>query len=298
MSAEADAARPPRGVVGALVSMHPADLAGRLLLLALLLHPVGDGRVRPALLALCALGLLAPPALRSGWLWLGLGCLAAARVLLDWPMSDNHGYLLAYWCLAFAVSARSRDRGATLARNARLLLGLTFAFATLWKVGLSADFLDGRFFRVSLVVDGRLDAFGRLAGGLDEAQFEEIRGFLRQHVDGRLPPPVEVPTLPERYVRVARAATFGTAALEAALALAFLWPVRSGRAHLRHALLLLFCAITYAVAPVEGFGWLLVSMGVAQCGPEQSGTRLGYLIAFLAILLFAELPWESFLPRT
>jgi hypothetical protein len=297
MSAEA-AAAPARGVVETLFSMDAADLAGRLCLVALLLHPVGDGRVRPALLALCALGLLATPALRSAWLWLALAGLAAARVLLDWPMSDNHAYLLAYWCLAFAVSARSRSRGAVLARNARLLLGLTFAFAALWKVGISPDFLDGRFFRVSLVVDGRLDAFGRLAGGLDEAQHEEIRGFLVQHVDGRLARPVEAPALPERYVRVARAATFGTAALEAALALAFLCPAASAATRLRHALLLLFCATTYVVAPVEGFGWLLVSMGVAQCGPGQRGARLGYLVAFLAILLFAELPWESFLPRT
>ena len=103
--------------------------------------------------------------------------------------------------------------------------------------------------------------------------------------------------LPERYVRVAWAATLGTAVLEAALALAFLWPARSPGAPLRHALLLLFCATTYAVAPVEGFGWLLVSMGVAQCGPDARGARLGYLLAFVAILVFAGLPWESFLPH-
>jgi hypothetical protein len=296
MSADAGAAGPARGVAGALLGADAADLAGRLCLLALLLHPVGDERVRPALLALCALGLLAPPALRSAWLWLALAGLAGARVLLDWPMSDNHAYLLAYWCLAFAVAACSRDRGAVLARNARLLVGLTFAFATLWKVGLSPDFMDGRFFRVSLVVDGRLDAFGRLAGGLDPAQFQEIRGFLVQHADGRPAPPVEAPDLPERYVRVARAATLGTAALEAALAAAFLLPLRSPRNALRHALLLLFCATTYAVAPVEGFGWLLVSMGVAQCAPGQHGVRLGYLIAFAAILAFAALPFDAFLP--
>jgi hypothetical protein len=296
MSADAGALGPARGVVAVLLAADAADLAGRLCLLALLLHPVGDERVRPALLALCALGLLAPPALRSAWLWLGLAGLAGARVLLDWPMSDNHAYLLGYWCLAFAVSACSRERGAALARNARLLVGLTFAFATLWKVGLSPDFMDGRFFRVSLVTDGRLDAFGRLAGGLDPERFSEIRGFLVQHVDGRLAPPVEVPDLPERYVGVAWAATLGTATLEAALAVTFLWPARSRRTPLRHALLLLFCATTYAVAPVEGFGWLLVSMGVAQCGPEERGARLGYLTAFGAILAFAALPFDSFLP--
>lgn len=297
MGAEAGAAPARRGVLGGFVAMDAADLAGRLLLVALLLHPVGDWRVRPALLALCALGLLAPSALRSAWLWLALALLAAARVLLDWPMSDNHAYLLAYWCLALALAAWARDRDASLARNARLLLGLTFAFATLWKLALSPDFLDERFFRVALVADQRLADLGRIAGGLDAESFERLRDFVTQHVDGRLPPPIEAPEVPERYARVARAATFGTAALEAALAVAFLAPLRWGFARARHALLLLFCATTYAVAPVQGFGWLLVSMGVAQCGPDRPSLRFGYLLAFAAILLFAELPWSSLLVR-
>jgi hypothetical protein len=276
--------------------MDAPDLAGRLLLVALLLHPVGDWRVRPALLALCALGLLVAPALRSAWLWLGLALLAAARVLLDWPMSDNHAYLLAYWSLALALAAWAPDRDASLAQSARLLVGLTFAFATLWKV-LSPDFLDGRFFRVALVADQRLADFGRIAGGLDAEGFEGLRDFVTQHVDGRLPPPVEAPELPERYARVATAATFGTAALEAALAVAFLAPLRFGVESARHALLLLFCATTYAVAPVQGFGWLLVSMGLAQCSPDRRALRAGYLLAFAAILLFAELPWSAWLVR-
>ena len=47
-----------------------------------------------------------------------------------------------------------------LAWNARALIGLAFAFAVLWKL-LSPDYLDGRFFRVALVEDHRLEPITR-----------------------------------------------------------------------------------------------------------------------------------------
>jgi hypothetical protein len=56
--------------------------------------------------------------------------LTGVRAVADWPMADNHAYLLCYWCLALAIAMWLRDLD-SLARNARLLIGLTFAFAAL-----------------------------------------------------------------------------------------------------------------------------------------------------------------------
>jgi len=42
---------------------------------------------------------------------------------------------------------------------------------------------------------------------------------------------------------------------------------------------------------VEGFGWLLVSLGVAQCEPRRRRTRLFYLATFGLILFCREVPW-------
>jgi hypothetical protein len=82
---------------------------------------------------------------------------------------------------------------------------------------------------------------------------------------------------------------------ELALALAFLWPVARGPSRWRDPLLLTFAAVTYAVAPVEGFGWLLLAMGLAQCDRTRAWLRGAYPAAFALLVLYRELPWGRWL---
>jgi hypothetical protein len=63
----------------------------------------------------------------------------------------------------------------------------------------------------------------------------------------------------------------------------------------RHVALVLFCVTTYALAPVAGFGWLIATMGLAQCRPNQQALRVAYITAFLLILLYSEIPWTGVL---
>jgi hypothetical protein len=257
-------------------------LASRLTLLLLLLRPIGAGWLRPSLLALAVAGLVLPGLLRHPALWLALALLCAARVVSGWPLGDNHAYLLAYWCLALGLARLAPEPQRVLAWNGRWLVGLAFAFATLAKL-LSPDYLDGRFFRVTLLEDRRLEGVATALGGAEPEQLSAWRDVLARHVDG---PPLAggAPPEPARLRALALAATGLTVALEAAIAVVFLAPL--GRAAwLRHALLLLFCATTYAIAPVLGFGWLLLAMGAAQCEPEARRTRLAYLAVF-ALLIF------------
>jgi hypothetical protein len=242
------------------------SLALRLTLLLLLLRPVGSGWLRPSLLSLAVAGLLLPGALRHPALWLALALLAAWRVVSGWPLADNHAYLLAYWCLAVALALRAEDPQRALAWNGRALVGLAFALATLWKL-LSPDYLDGRFFRVALVEDRRLERFATALGGIEPDALRARREFLAQHV-----------------------AAAGRA-VEAAVAAAFLAPL-GRRVWPRHALLLLFCATTYAIAPVASFGWLLLAMGAAQCEPDARRTRAAYLAVFV-MLIFTAGPWRA-----
>jgi hypothetical protein len=274
-----------------LLALDPLDLAARLTLLDLLLHPVGRGGVRTALLALAAGGLLLPRQLRARPLWLALAALTALRVVLGWPVADNHAYLLAYWCLAIFLALGAADAQATAARAARLLVGLTFALASLWKLALAPDYLDGRFLHHALLTDPRLVEIARLASGASAAELGELRAYLRQHVDGPLAEPADPPPEPPRLRTLAALTAPAVAALEAAVAIAFLWPGGRWLARARDPLLLAFCAGTYAVTPVEGFGWLLLAMGAAQCAAERRRTRVAYVLAFLAILLYRELPW-------
>lgn len=275
-----------RSALRELAALDAVDLALRLTLLDMLLRPVGGRGVRSLLLGLAAAGLLLPGWLRSPALWLALAALCGLRVALDWPLGDNHAYLLVYWCLAAAIALAAGQARAILAANARLLVGLAFAFATLWKVFLSPDFLDGTFMRVTLVHDRRMEGAARVAAGLAPEDLGALRARVERHADVSLGAP-PAPPAPARLGRVADAATWWTAALEAAAAAAFLWPGRSTAA-LRDPLLLLFCVTTYAVAPVQGFGWLLLALGVAQC-PARGELRLAYLGAFGLVILYGAL---------
>jgi len=274
-----------------LRDLEPVDLARRLTLADLVLQPVGVGWIRPTLLAVAVLGLVLPSLSRSVWFWLGLAALTGLRVVWTWPLADNHAYLLAYWCLAVAIASRDADPRAALAWSGRILVGLVFALAVLWKA-ISPDYLDGRFFRVTLVADERFSPFAEIAGGLDDAELLERRSHVVQHVDGEvaeLPPP---PPEPARFRAVAWLAMIATFAAEALLALAFLWPLGRGLSRIRDPLLISFCALTYLVAPVSGFGWLLVALGVAQTDASRARTRAAYLLVFGLVYVYDEIPWS------
>jgi hypothetical protein len=271
--------------------LAPVDLALRLTLLTVLLRPIGTGLVRPCILGLAAAGLLLPGLLRHPGLWMALTILTGLRVVLDWSLADNHGYLLCYWCLAVSIALCSHDPSACLALNGRLLIGLAFVFATLWKVVLSPDYLDGRFFRVTMLTDPRFAGFIQLVGGLMPERLDELRAFVKQHVDGQLFEPSFLPAEPPRFLLLAAYMTWWTVAIEGAIALTFLWPVGRGLSKVRDAILLTFCVTTYAIATVAGFGWLLLALGIAQCQPERRTTQLFYLAVFVLILFYREVPW-------
>ncbi len=274
--------------VDAITGMSAFDLALRLTLVNLLLRPVGSWAVRPFTVALAALGLLAPGLFRAPFLWLGLTILTGLRVVLDWPLPDNHAYLLFYWCLAVTISLVMGDPGRLLAINARLLIGLVFAFSVLWKLVLSPDFMNGTFFTVTLLSDARFEGFARVAGGLSEEGYEALREFIRGTGDA-----YGAPEIPPRLLALSTFLTYWTIAIEAAVAVLFFLPLRLAISGLRDYLLILFCLTTYGVANVDGFGWLLLAMGVAQAWAgegrgkkEKNRVRLFYVAAFLLIIFY------------
>ena len=271
------------------------DTALRLTAIALLLRPMGPWFVRPGILALAVVAIVFPRALRRPALWGGVAVLIAVRILEDWPLADNHIYLLCYWALGVAVSLRTADAPRALASTSRWLLGLAFAFAVLWKAVLAPDFLDGRFFRVTFLTDPRFGAAAQLIGGLSAEELEQNRRALERLPDGaELLEPLRVHE-PVRLQALARASTWGILGLEAAVALLMLAPARRDLAFMRHGVLLFFCGVTYAFAPVAGFGWLLVVMGLAQLEPRHLWWGRAYLGMFLVVIFYDEIPWVDLL---
>ena len=275
-----------------LASWSGAELAARLRVLTLLFAPVGDWYIWPAVRCLAAAGLLFRDLWRSPWLWTLLTLLTALRVILDWPLADNHAYLLAYWCLAFAV-ASWLDDFTSLARNARLLIGLTFAFAA-WQKWSSPDYLNDVFFLTTFLVDDRFEDFVVLLTPVSYEQIDAAREYLQG--DYRTGPPQSpLPfELPPALLLRARASTLWNLLEQTLVAAAFLAPPGSWLGRLRDPFLLLFCFTIYAVAPVPSFGWLLIAMGVAQTGQRVS-PRVWYLVAFGALAFYYEVPWAALL---
>jgi hypothetical protein len=272
--------------------LDATDLSLRLTLAALLLRPVGDWRFRPAFLLLAAAGLVLPGLQRRAALWLALAALAALRVVEDWPLPDNHAYLLAYWCLAAGIALRSDAPARALTLNGRLLIGLVFLAASLWKVALSPDYLSGDFMRFTWITDERFAAAAAVIGGMDADLRDANRDFLAD-APGSGPALVEPPA----FVWATHISSAWTAAIEVAVALAFLLPApRRLRRH-RDAALVLFCVTTFAFAPVAGFAWLLLAMGIAQSDRDRPGVRAVYLATFALVLVYHYVPWLELLAR-
>jgi hypothetical protein len=221
--------------------------------------------------------------------------LVTARIIVDWPLPDNHIYLLAYWCLAIALALGAADGQLVLRTSCRLLIGTAFLMAVVWKTVLSPDYLDGRFFRVTFLTDDRFAGSTMLLGGLTESELAENREYLRPLPEGAelLDPPPLVE--PPAFRRLVAASTWGTLFTEAVVAAACLFPLQGRALIARHVSLLAFCAVTYAFAPVAGFGWLLLTMGLALCEPGAVVLRAVYVASWFLVLLHSEVPWTELL---
>jgi hypothetical protein len=101
---------------------------------------------------------------------------------------------------------------------------------------------------------------------------------------------------PAGLALVARLMTWWSILTESAIALVFFWPSRGKLADgLRDATLLVFCWTAYSFGSVTGFGWLLLTMGIAQCDGGRKRTRWLYLLTFVLILVYARTPWSDLL---
>jgi hypothetical protein len=262
--------------------------------IVLLLRPLDVWWATALVLTAACLSLVSRSVRRAPLTWMLVALLVAGRVAAVWPLSDNHIYLLAYWCLAIGLALSSASPAATLSASSRWLLGGAFAMAVLWKAVLSPDYVDGRFFRVTLLTDQRFADAALVFGGLSREQMAQNRAFLVPLPEGAelLTPPPFVE--PPRLRAFAAVTTWGGLMLEGLIAFTCLLPLRRfGLA--RHALLLAFCVTTYALAPVAGFGWLIATMGLAQCQPHQRSLHGAYVAVFILILLYSEVPWASVL---
>ena len=262
------------------------NLALRLTLLDLILRPIGSWEIRVPVLITAILGLVIPGLLKNPIIWFLLTGFTLSRVILDWPLSDNHAYLLFLWCFAIFISALKKDK-ILLTKNARLMIGLVFVFAFIWKAFLSPDFLDKRFFSVNMIEDPRFSEFTQVTCNISKDDLDYFRDYVKQHVDGNLVFAEVINFNLKCINKIAGFLTYYTIVLELLVALFFLIPKKISISKYRDYFLILFCISVYSVATVEGFGWLLIAMGISQSDNKKLPILL-YILSFFIILFYRE----------
>ncbi len=248
-----------------------------------------SGSVWSVVVAAATLLALAKPLklARRPLLW-ALSALAWAPVLvLDWIRIEDHVYFGAYWLLALALALRSSDFWSTARFHAKTLVGLVFAIAVVWKVS-APEFVDGRTFEFLLLTDQRFSSLARLSG-LSAAEVEHNHTAWLALVSANGPnEAVFAPLRGEHTRALAIAMTLWTLALESLLAAVFLAPDDSRLARLRHPALITFCATTYPVTPVLGFGFAFCVCGltIAESRRQRAWVRAYCLVLLLLAVAF------------
>lgn len=271
------------------------DLVAPLTLVLLLLYPVGPEPVRVLLQLASVAGLVYRPLQRVSGYWLFLALAMATGCLVLWHDADNHKYLITYWCLALGLSCRADDTAKAVRINARLLIGLCFLFAVVWKLR-TPDFLTGEYYQFAMLTDDRLFSVGQLISGMSPEvyfQNQEAMDRLTAYSSSLDRVGLEGAAMLRPFSMVLVAWTL---LVESWIFLSFLWPASSEwGARSRYASLLVFVATTYAAAHVGGYAWILVIMGLAQVRAVHASWRLVYLGGLALVILYQLGPMEYLL---
>jgi len=278
-----------RGVLAALRDADPLLLVCRASLLLLLIDAREDPRTIIAAAIVVAASFYRERLCTSPWLWLAIGIPLLAVQLWRWEGLDDHVVLTSYWFCALGLSLVSDDPRRALRLTGRLLLGGTFACATIWKL-TSSEYLSGAMFHELLVDDSRFRLMSQWLGGVSQSQLHAnadiVTGLAERTADlsPRLADSSTVGVM-------ATVLTWWTLAVEAALAVAWLAGDRLARPGVRIGLLLVFCLSTYVALPVTAFAAVLVTLALATTAPGDR-TRLWLIGAFTFLALYSPL-WTT-----
>lgn len=243
------------------------------------------------LYSLCLPALVYRKLRHSPWLWVGICLLFIHKILINWAWADNHKYVMTYWSSAIAISLAvdQRRRNEVIATNARLILGLSMLFATIWKA-IAPEYMSGAFFEVLFLTDRRFDGTIALLTDLTYGELLENQmrlEYLRSGYMDWIEPQSQQLNSSELVRTIALIATWWTVLIEGAKGVLFLIPWNGKTIFLlRNIALLAFLFTTYIIAPVPGFGCSLACMGMATCLDRGDGWYRLYQLAFLLVILY------------
>lgn len=258
------------------------DLLLRLSLVAVAINAEQDLAVLAVGVVALFIGFTRPQLARSPWFWLVLGLVLALRTVPGWIGVENHIFLINYWCLAVGLALWSGRPLIGLADTGRLLVGLVFALAVLWKL-VVPDYVTSGFFEFILLADQRFFGFTHLIGAVSEAETTANLDQLALLAEGG----TDAVTLVSsgRTAGWAWIMTWWTIVVETAIAVTFLAPPTSRLGRWRHLTLLGFALSLYTLVPILGFATTLLTMGLASTRPGERRVRNAYLVVMVVVVL-------------
>ncbi len=274
----------------AKVKEQPKDLLIlRLTVIALLLYSPPYNPLKSMVLPiLCAIMLVSSDFLTRRFLWAVLVFSFVATNVAFWYEFDNHHYLTNYWCIVCLLAVRTKNARDILSWNGRLLIGLCFFFATLWKI-IALQFFDGSFLQATILLDRRLEMAAYLFGGLPAEVLYNNRELLDYFAATSLGQEALLTTSPQ-LAFLSVILSYWTILCEGMVAIAFLIPQLKWLYDRRDYLLMLFIITTYPLVPVGGFASLLAVMGLAQCSCDRPRVQFAYLILLVFIPFWMDIP--------
>jgi len=269
------------------------DLYAIMTLLLLLVYPSSYWYVRIPLTVLCVSAFVFSALRFDPRFWFVTAMVVMAGNYQNWFIVDNHKYLLGYWCLALFCCLLTEAPEKTLAQIARKLIAFSFLFAVFWKIA-SHDFLNSTFFHYALLLDDRFRGVSELLGGMTNELMDANRTAYRAllNFDSKIDTVQLLFTRGITYL--ARIVTWWTLLIELLVAVSFLWPLGKSISRWRDFFLIVFILSTYSVAPVLGFGWTLIIMGLVQCENRYRYVRWLYMAAFVVLQIY-NLPFRAIL---
>lgn len=291
--AKSDRESPPIVIAKTVVPASSLDLYAVMTLLLLLLYPSDYWYVRIPITVLCVSAFVFRSLRFSPMFWFIAGTTVMAGNYQNWFIVDNHKYLLGYWCLALFCCLLTSEPEKSLAVIARRLVAFSFLFAFFWKLA-SSDYLDSTFFHYSLLLDERFRGVSELLGGMTREMIDSNRAAYRALInfDSTIASVQMIYT--GGIKNLARLITWWTLFIEGAVLVSFAWPTGRVVSRWRDFILIAFILSTYSVAPVLGFGWTLIIMGLAQCEARYRYVRWLYMMAFIVLQIY-NLPFRAIL---
>lgn len=203
----------------------------------------------------------------------------------------NHKYLYFLFTLLIIITLYARKKSKEwfyiFKSSCQYMIGFIFLLATIGKF-LAPEFLNGTFFKFTLLTDERFFNFTEIVGGIDKAKvWSTYHEFLDLKTTSNSLESIQLPDS-NRLNILALYLSYWTILIEGAIALTFLVKESFVLSKYRNWVLLIFIVTTYPIATVPGFAILLALLAFISVRKTKSEKvwKLVYLITFMLIPLF------------